>query len=580
MKNHLYRRLKTYAAKEKKPLFTGLLYTVLRTAMEIAGPLLIAKILNDYMKRTMDEENIKRIALYLALYLVAYILAGIFANLSRVNYELAANRISYEVQKDAYRHIQSLPIAYFDSLPAGNIASRITNDTKRLKIMFQLVLGEMLTSGVLLVGVYAMMLWLYPLQALLLLTLAPLVLLVFHDLRKNTRKYVTKVRRYTADLNGRLNENIQNMEIIRAFCREKEVKEDFDHWNTLILQNSMGMTKARSYGGFRGIDILSYLATLLILAYFGFGKLTGRWAVSLGSIYLVLDYTGKIYTNLKTVVSRFGDMEQSVISAAQVFDLWKLEKEEETGGPLREMKGEVAFTHVTFAYDKEEVLKDITLTAVPGETVAFVGPTGSGKTTMMNLLLRFYDPQQGAVTIDGKDLTTISRRDLRSHMATVLQDTYLFEGTLKDNIVLEGHYTDEEVEQVLRELGAETLLSRGIGEVIKEQGANLSQGEKQLISFARAHIRNPKILLLDEATANIDTETEALIQRGIKKLRENRTTFLIAHRLSTVKDADRIYVLHRGELKEQGAHEELMEQKGLYWKMVEEQNRKEEISAT
>ena len=334
------------------------------------------------------------------------------------------------------------------------------------------------------------------------------------------------------------------------------------------------MTRVRSYGGYRAIDAISYVGTVLVLLYFGIGRITGSYAVTIGSMYIVIDYTTKIFNNISTVVTRFGELEQSYASATHIFDLLKLESMEELQGQLEDINGEVKFEDVYFAYKEEDVLKGIDFQVNSGETIAFVGSTGSGKSTIINLILNFYSPRSGNIYIDGKDIRNINRNSLRQHMAVVLQDAFLFETDVKDNIRLDDNrFSDADIEQALIDVGGAYLVKRGIDQKILESGNNLSQGEKQLISFARAYIRNPKILILDEATSNIDTETEKVIQEGIKKLQEDRTTFIIAHRLSTIKDVDKILVLNKGRIIERGNHESLMALDGFYKNMYDEQVR-------
>lgn len=567
-------KLKQYAKDEKKSLSVGLLLSMIRTGMEIIGPLIIGYILNNYISIDMERSNFITIALLLLIYLLVYLLSGLFSNLALVSFERAANKIAFSVQKDVYEHVSDLPISYFDNLPAGNIVSRITNDTNKLKMMFQLILADMTTSTIMIVALFGMILIRDFGAAILLLLLLPIVYLIFKDLRYKTAKYTTLNRTYVGDINASINENIQNMEIIQSYNKEKYIKEEFDGINDNILAANLMMTKVRSYGGYRAIDALSYVGTVLVLLYFGFGRITGSYAVTVGSMYIVIDYVTKIFNNTSTVVTRFGELEQSYASATHIFDLLKLKAMEEEDGELTDVVGDVKFEDVTFAYVDEDVLKDINFEVKSGETIAFVGSTGSGKSTIINLILNFYSPDLGSIYIDGRNIKGINRNSLREQMAVVLQDAFLFETDIKDNIRLGDYkFTDEDIEDALIDVGGEALVKRGINQRILEKGNNLSQGEKQLISFARAYIRNPKILILDEATSNIDTETEKVIQKGIEKLQEDRTTFIIAHRLSTIKNVDKIIVLNKGRIIERGNHESLMEQDGFYKNMYDEQMR-------
>lgn len=567
-------KLKDYAKKEKKPLLIGLLLSIVRTSMEIIGPLIIGLILNNHIRVGLEKSDIKSIMLLLLIYLAVYLLSGWFSTLTVVSFEKAANKIAFNVQKDVYDHVTKLPISYFDNLPSGSIVSRITNDTNKLKMMFQLVLAEMTTAVIMLVSLYVMILVTNFLVGLMLLVLAPLIYLVFKSLRTKTSKYTALNRAYIGDINSVINENIQNMEIVRAFNKEDYIKEEFESINDKILGTNLEISKFRSYGEFRAIDILGFVATVIVLLYFGLGKITGAYAITLGSMYISIDYTAKIFDNLKTISRRFVELEQSYASATHTFDLLDLEPMEELHEDLENVKGNVKFEDIYFAYDKKDVLTDINFCVNSGETIAFVGSTGSGKSTLINLVLNFYSPRKGNIYIDDKNIKNIDKNSLRQHMAVVLQDAFIFETDIKNNIRLNNDsYTDEEVKQALIDVGGQALVKRGIDQKILEKGNNLSQGEKQLISFARAYIRNPKILILDEATSNVDTETERIIQKGIKRLQEDRTTFIIAHRLSTIKDVDKIIVLNKGKIIERGNHESLIREGGFYKHMYDEQMR-------
>lgn len=568
------RKLKQYAKKESKSLSIGLIFSIIRTAMEIVGPLIIGYILNNYIKLGMERWHFITIGKLLVVYLIVSLLSALFSNLAIVSFEEAANKIAFNVQKDVYNHVMKFPVSYFDNLPAGNIVSRITNDTNRLKMMFKLILADMTTAAIMVIAIYSMILVTNFAVGLLLLLLAPIIYLIFKDLRDKTSKYTTLNRMYVGDINSSINENIRNMEIIQAFNKEDHIKAEFDNINEKIYGTNIEMTKVRSYGGYRAIDALSYIGTLLVLLYFGLGRITGTYAVTIGSMYIVIDYVSKIFNNINIVVTRFGEMEQSYASASHIFDLLKLEIMEELPEKPIDLKGNVKFENVYFAYQEEDVLKDINFQVESGKSIAFVGSTGSGKSTILNLILKFYSPRLGRIYIDNKDIENINKNSLMDHMAVVLQDPFIFETDVKDNISLgDDSFRDEDIKKALIDVGGEAIVERGIHQKIFEKGSNLSQGEKQLISFARAHIRNPKILILDEATSNIDTETERVIQKAIEKLKEDRTTFIVAHRLSTIKNVDKIIVLNKGRIIERGNHESLMKLDGFYKNMYDEQIR-------
>lgn len=565
-------KLKMYSMKQSKELVIGFVFSLLRTSMEILGPIVIGFVLNEFVAKNNIVGNFSSIIKYLAIYLVIYVACGIFSNLSMIYFELAANNVTYFVQNDIYKHINELPIEYFDNLAAGSIVSRITNDTMRLKIMFQLILADITTAAIMIIAIYIMMVVTNIKVSLMLLILFPLVFLIFYDYRYKSAKHNKRIRHLVSKINANINENINNMEIIQALNVKKTIKNKFDKINKEIFDNNLALTKLRSYGGYRAIDIIGLLSTVIILFYFGYGQITKSYPVTVGGLYIIIDYTSKIFSNVSVIVTRFGDMEQAYASASHIFDIMKLDTIEKSDGVIEDLKGDIEFKNVYFAYDKNDVLKDISFKIPKSTSAAFVGTTGSGKSTILNLILKFYDVKSGEILIDGININNLNEDIMRENFAVVLQDPFLFETTLKENITLDKDYSDEEVIHALEELGCYTLLKKGLNEPIKEKGSNLSQGERQLISFARAYIRNPRILILDEATSNIDTETEQIIQQPLEKLKYLRTTLIVAHRLSTIRNVDKIFALSNGKIIESGTHDELLLKDGFYKQMYDEQS--------
>lgn len=565
-------KLKMYSMKQSKELVIGFVFSLLRTSMEIFGPIVIGFVLNEFVAKNNIVGNFSSIIKYLAIYLVIYVACGIFSNLSIIYFELAANNVTYFVQNDIYKHINELPIEYFDNLAAGSIVSRITNDTMRLKIMFQLILADITTAAIMIIAIYIMMVVTNIKVSLMLLILFPLVFLIFYDYRYKSAKHNKRIRHLVSKINANINENINNMEIIQALNVKKTIKNKFDKINKEIFDNNLALTKLRSYGGYRAIDIIGLLSTVIILFYFGYGQITKSYPVTVGGLYIIIDYTSKIFSNVSVIVTRFGDMEQAYASASHIFDIMKLDTIEKSDGVIEDLKGDIEFKNVYFAYDKNDVLKDISFKIPKSTSAAFVGTTGSGKSTILNLILKFYDVKSGEILIDGVNINNLNEDIMRENFAVVLQDPFLFETTLKENITLDKDYSDEEVIHALEELGCYTLLKKGLNEPIKEKGSNLSQGERQLISFARAYIRNPRILILDEATSNIDTETEQIIQQPLEKLKYSRTTLIVAHRLSTIRNVDKIFALSNGKIIESGTHDELLLKDGFYKQMYDEQS--------
>lgn len=565
-------KLKMYSMKQSKELVIGFVFSFLRTSMEILGPIVIGYVLNEFVAKNNIVGNFLTIIKYLAFYLVIYVACGIFSNLGMIYFELAANNVTYFVQNDIYKHINELPIEYFDNLAAGSIVSRITNDTMRLKIMFQLILADIATAAIMIIAIYIMMVVTNIEVSLMLLILFPLVFLIFYDYRYKSAKHNKRIRHLVSKINANINENINNMEIIQALNVKKTIKDKFDKINKEIFSNNLALTKLRSYGGYRAIDIIGLLSTVIILFYFGYGHITKNYPVTVGGLYIIIDYTSKIFSNVSVIVTRFGDMEQAYASASHIFDIMKLDTIEKSDGVIDKLEGNIEFKNVYFAYDKNDVLKNVSFKIPKSTSAAFVGTTGSGKSTILNLILKFYDVKSGEILVDGVNINDLNEDVLREDFAVVLQDPFLFETTLKENITLDKDYSDEEVINALEELGCYTLLKKGLNEQIKEKGSNLSQGERQLISFARAYIRNPRVLILDEATSNIDTETEQIIQQPLEKLKYSRTTLIVAHRLSTIRNVDKIFALSNGKIIESGTHDELLEKDGFYKQMYDEQS--------
>lgn len=571
-----YKKLKIYALSEKKFLSIGFVFSFSRTILEIIGPMIIGYIINNILKSDMDRGNFRKVALLLSLYFLIFVLSGVLLNRSRVYFQIASNKIAAKVQKDVYDKVSSFPISYFDTLPAGKIASRITNDTNKLKIMFQLLFSDILNSLILIVGLYITLLFTDTIAALMLLILMPFVFIIFKSYLNNTYAYTKDIKIYTADINAKINEYIQNMEVIQAFNKENFIFKKFESINRKIFDLNIKLSKLRSYSGYRAMDIIQFLAIIIVLIYFGIGSITKVYLVTIGSLYMAIDYTSKIFNNMNAIIMRFGDVEDALSSANHIFELLEMKSMDKLENKKINLSQDIYFDDIYFSYDKEDVIKGLSFKVNKGSSVAFVGQTGSGKSTLINLLLNFYSPRKGKILIGNTDISKVNKDFLRKDMAVVLQDAFLFKASIKENISLGEEFTDKEIINSLKKVGGEKLLNRGIESEILENGSNLSQGEKQLISFARAYIRDPKILILDEATSNIDTETENIIQDGINKLKKNRTTFIVAHRLSTIKNVNKIIVLSHGKILESGNHEQLMIKNGAYKKMYLKQMKEKE----
>ncbi|WP_100066177.1 ABC transporter ATP-binding protein [Miniphocaeibacter massiliensis] len=576
-RNFVIKKLREYSFLQIKNLIIGMGFILLALLADLGGPFIISRLLDSEIEQGIGARSIKIFVILIIFYLITILTAGVTRYFSRYYFEKAANKIALFMQRDVYKHVQSLPVSYFDELPAGKVVSRITNDTKAVKSLFQIVLGGLVTNGSYVGFSYIVLLIIDFKFTLATLIVLPIVFLLFRDFVSKASTINKRSRRYLSDLNANLNENIQGIEIIQSFNQEEKIFEEFSEVNDKIYNNMLNLTKLYAYNSYNATHALQYITLGAVLLYFGYGSATGAYVVSIGSIYLFVDYMTKIFDNLNNAIQRMGELETSYGAADHIFELLQVETIPERKEHINEIKGNVEFKDVSFYYKKGEyVLKDINIKAKEGETIAFVGHTGSGKSTMMNLLLNFYDVQKGRITIDGKDISSINQQELRKNIAIVLQDPFLFTGTILSNITLNSsEITEEDALKALLAVGGEIILnkhSKGINTEVKENGDTFSAGERQLISFARALAKNPSILVLDEATSNIDSETETIIQKGIERLKEGRTTFLIAHRLSTIKNADKIIVLDKGKIIEKGSHEELIKLNGTYKKMYEMQS--------
>ncbi len=394
--------------------------------------------------------------------------------------------------------------------------------------------------------------------------------------RKFASKYNDVIRTKIADINAMINESIQGMTIIQAFRREQQMTKEFDDMNNEHYAYERKLLVLDSATSFNLVNTLRLIMFTVFIFYFGTRSFTATEVITAGTLYAFVDYLTKLFNPITNIVNQFSQLERSLIAGKRVFEVLDTNGEPVSKKSIPRYKGNVVFEDVSFAYkDNEYVLKNLSFEAHQGETIALVGHTGSGKSSIMNLLFRFYDPSKGKITIDGIDITSVPRQTMREHMGIVLQDPYLFTGTIASNVSLNNpRISQEKIEASLNAVGGERVLANlpnGYEEPVIEKGSTLSSGQRQLISFARALAFDPAILILDEATSNIDTETEEIIQHAMDVLKKGRTTFIIAHRLSTIKNADRILVLDRGKIVENGTHDELLALGGIYDKMYQMQ---------
>jgi ATP-binding cassette, subfamily B, multidrug efflux pump len=533
-----------------------------------------ARVLSSSELKQFYQLEVPGIIQLLAIYFGLLVISALTQYGQRFLLQKSANRIIQKMREDIFGHIQKLSIQYFDNLPAGKVVARITNDTEAIRELYVTVLATFFTSIIYISGIYVALFLLNVKLAAICLLLLPILYLWMIVYRKFASKYNHVIRSRISDINAMINESIGGMSIIQAFRREKETVEDFEKLNGEHFHYQNKLLSLNSLTSHNLVGILRNLVFVAFIWYFGGLSLNPTSVISLGVLYAFVDYINRLFQPIQGIVNQLANLEQALVAGERVFKLMDEPGEEVSEERIPRFKGNVKFEHVSFGYKENEyVLKNIDFEASQGQTVALVGHTGSGKSSIMNLLFRFYDCQKGKIIIDGKDIASIPRQTIRNHMGIVLQDPYLFTGTILSNVSLnDPGISRETVEKALKAVGAEKVfknLENGYDEPVIEKGSTLSSGQRQLISFARALAFNPAILILDEATSSIDTETEALIQEAMDVLKKGRTTFIIAHRLSTIRNADQILVLDLGEIVERGTHEELMDLKGKYFQMYE-----------
>lgn len=564
------KRLYLYALKYKKTILSGLGLLTIAVIVDLIGPFIAKYIIDTQI--TAEQIDFVVIAQLLAVFFGLQIVAAIFRYFMYIQLQVGANRVVQHLRNDVFQHIQRVPVHYFDNLPAGKIVARVTNDTEAIRNLYVQVLSQFATSIISITGVYIALFILDVRLAAMALIIIPVVYIWMISYRKYASKYNQIVRTKLADMNAMINESIQGMSIIQAFRREKQMAREFAQMNESHFDYQSKLLKLDSATSFNLVFVLRNMMFLGFILYFGAASVGTEAAVTAGTLYAFVDYITRLFNPLTGIVNQFSQLERSLVAGSRVFELLDEKGEIVSDERIPRYQGNVTVKDVWFAYKEEEyVLKNLNFSANKGETVALVGHTGSGKSSIMNLLFRFYDPTKGTISIDGQDMTTLSRQAVREHMGIVLQDPYLFTGTIATNISLnDPRITREQVEKAIEAVGGDRVLKnleKGLDTPVVEKGSTLSSGQRQLISFARALAFDPAILILDEATSNIDTETEELIQHAMDVLKKGRTTFIIAHRLSTIKNADRILVLDKGEIVENGNHDELIALGGQYEKM-------------
>ena len=577
----LMKRLLGYVKPYKKYVVLAILLNIIVAGLGPVRPYLI-KIAIDSSIANKDYDGLLTIGLLLIGSLLFQAVIQYFLTYFT---QLMGQKIIYDLRVKVFAHVQKLSLKFFDKTPVGRIVTRVTNDIESL--------NELFSSGIVMIfSDIFIILWIFAFMFILawdlsLVTLSVLPALFYGTclFRKKVRDTYRNVRFHLARLNTYMQEHITGMNIVQIFNKEEEELEKFTEINK---DHKDANVKSIFYYAvfFPSVEILSSVAAALIIWYGGGNVLDG--VLTVGVLFAFIQYTEMFFRPIRDLSEKYNIMQTAMASSERIFKLLDDEttiKEPEERVRLTAVKGAIEFDNVWFAYNDEEwVLKGVSFKINPGETVAIVGATGAGKTSIISILSRFYDIQKGRILIDGVDIKNIPLDDLRKSISIVLQDVFLFSGTIKSNINLNDEsISDREIKEAAKIVGADKFIAKmpdKYGEEVKEKGATLSVGQKQLISFARALVFKPQILILDEATSSVDTETEVLIQKAIEKMLKGRTSIVIAHRLSTIQKADKILVMHKGELRESGTHQQLLTRRGIYYKLYQLQYKDQELIKT
>lgn len=570
-----------FVSKYKKRFIIGIVILIGAVGFELLGPLVAMYIIDHYVKTSAAQIiQLRPVLLLLSLFFVVSLIHAILSYFQTLVLQRAGSDVIKELRIKLFEHVQKLPIKYFDNLPAGKVVARITNDTQMILELFTVILPNFISAFITMIGVIIAIFFINTKIGLIALVTIPFVMLWLLWYKKVTGKYNYVIREKNSDMNALINESINGMNIIQAFKQEKQIMDDFDEMNQAYLNNYKKIIQFDSLTEHNLLSTIRSIVFLMLIVVFGTQFLNSSVAISVGTLYILVNYITRLFDPLFGVLNVLGQLEQARVSCVRVFEMMNVSKEKMPEHQVQlpeKIEGTVHFKDVSFAYNEGEyVLENINLEVDKGQTIALVGHTGSGKSSIMNLLFRFYDPTVGTIEIDGIPTIKTEKRDMRKHMGIVLQDPYLYTGTILSNITLDDpKVTREKAVESLNAVGGDRVLEhfkKGIDEPVIERGRTLSSGQRQIISFARALAFDPEILILDEATSSIDSETEEIIQKAMTVLSKGRTSFIIAHRLSTIKNADQIIVLDKGRIIEKGNHDELIKSEGQYYKMYQMQS--------
>ncbi|MFL4359231.1 ABC transporter ATP-binding protein [Streptococcus uberis] len=564
----VFKRLMSYLKPYKWLTVAALSLLLLTTVVKSYIPLVASYFIDHYLDH-MNQTAFLILIAYYGLYLLQSFIQY-FGNLcfAKVSYSIVR-----DIRRDAFANMERLGMSYFDKTPAGSIVSRITNDTEAISEMFSGLLSNFISAiFIFTVTLYTMLTLDVKLTAIILIFL-PFIFILVNAYRKKSVQVIAKTRSLLSDINAKLAESIEGIRIIQAFGQEERLKDEFELINEEHLTYANKSVALDSLFLRPAMSLLKLLAYALLMTYFGFKGMQG--GLTAGIMYAFIQYINRLFDPLIEVTQNFSTLQTSMVSAGRVFKLIDEEIYEpaQDGQVMEVEQGDIEFKNVSFSYDgKQKILDQISFKVNKGETIAFVGSTGSGKSSIINVFMRFYEFQEGQVLIDGVDIRRYSQEALRQSIGLVLQDPFLYHGTIASNIRMYQDISNQEVKAAAEFVDADQFIQKLPNQYdakVTERGSSFSTGQRQLLAFARTVASKPKILILDEATANIDSATEEIVQRSLAKMRQGRTTIAIAHRLSTIQDANCIYVLDKGKIIESGRHEELLKKQGTYYKMYQ-----------
>ncbi|GAA0593393.1 ABC transporter ATP-binding protein [Virgibacillus siamensis] len=565
------KRIWNYLAREKMMLTLVILAVVVSSAMSLAGPFMVGMAVDDYIV-TKDPSGLGMLLIWLVFIYVFHSVSIFLQNYWMVG---IAQKTVYTLREQLFNQFHRLPISFFDKRQHGELMSRVTNDIDNVNNTLNQSVIQIFASILTLIGTVSVMLYLSPLLTVVTMTIIPVMFFAMKWITKRTGPLYKLRQRHLGDMSGYVEEIVSGQHIVKTFSQEKRVIGEFREKNASLRESGFW---ALNVAGFipKVMNMLNFLSFALIALAGGILAINGH--ITVGVIVIFTEFARQFTRPLNELSNQFNILLSAVAGAERVFNIIDEEQEERDEVSAQEIKqtdGRLEFRSVTFAYEKTPILKGISFEARPGQTVAFVGHTGAGKTTIINLISRFYNYDSGEILLDGTDIKNIKRSSLRSLMAFVLQDTFLFHGTILENIRYGRlNAADDEVEEAAKNANAHDFIERlpnGYQTVLDQDGSGISQGQKQLITIARAILADPAILVLDEATSNIDTVTELKIQDALEHLMQGRTSFVIAHRLNTIQEADKIIMLEHGNILEQGSHDELLKQRGHYYDLYEGQ---------